>query len=102
MVRSKQMKSRILEGVLVFLLLGCISDRGVDQIKTDGTVRFISLEGGFYGIVADDGTRYEPVNLKEEFRVDGLRVRFTAKPAMDQVSFQMWGQRIEVLTIERR
>jgi hypothetical protein len=96
------MKSRILEGVLVFLLLGCISDRGVDQIKTDGTVRFISLEGGFYGIVADDGTRYEPVNLKEEFRVDGLRVRFTAKPAMDQVSFQMWGLRIEILTIERR
>jgi hypothetical protein len=102
MVRRKQMKSGILLGLLTILPLGCRSGQGDDKIETVGTVRFISLEGGFYGIIADDGTRYEPVELKEEFRIDGLRVRFTARPADEQVSFRMWGQRIEILTMEKR
>ena len=36
--------------------------------------------GGFYGIVADDGERYLPADLPQEFRADGLRVRFVVDP----------------------
>ena len=80
---------------------GCIMDQGQDLIESAGTVKFIALEGGFYGIIGDDGKKYDPVNLATEYRQDGLRIRFTAKPAKDQVSFHMWGELIEILTIER-
>lgn len=65
-----------------------------------GTVRYIALEGGFYGIVGDDGQKYDPVNLAAEHRVDGLRVRFDFVPRTDLASFHMWGQIIEITGIE--
>ncbi|MCS7242333.1 MAG: hypothetical protein NZ706_06645, partial [Candidatus Caldatribacterium sp.] len=69
---------------LAFLLLlasfGC---RGgcplCGRIQVTGTVVYVPLEGGFFGILGDNGVQYEPVNLPEEFRVDGLRVVFVAE-----------------------
>ena len=34
-------------------------------IKTTGTIRHQGLEGGFWGIVGDDGTKYDPTNLSK-------------------------------------
>ncbi len=70
-------------------------------INGTGTVRFIPIEGGFYGIVGNDGEHYDPINLGKEFQVDGLRVRFEAKKRDDQASFHMWGTLIEIINIER-
>jgi hypothetical protein len=70
-------------------------------ISGTGTVRFIGLEGGFYGIVSDDGKNYDPINLGQEFQVDGLRVRFEAKVLEGVVSAHMWGTQIEVLKIKK-
>ncbi|VAX34664.1 hypothetical protein MNBD_NITROSPIRAE03-1102, partial [hydrothermal vent metagenome] len=33
-------------------------------------VKWIPLEGGFYGLVAKDGRRFLPLNLPPEFRHD--------------------------------
>ncbi|MGH2567585.1 MAG: hypothetical protein ACRDGA_04550 [Bacteroidota bacterium] len=82
-------------------LQGCLVDTGDDMIRDTGTIRFIALEGGFYGIVADGGMNYDPVNLAEEFKQDTLRVRFTAKPAKEQVDFHMWGRKVELIAIEK-
>ncbi len=73
---------------------------GEGIIAADGTVTYVDLEGGFYGIVADDGSQYLPANLPEEFAVDGKRVRFTAEVRQDVVTIQMWGIPVEILTIE--
>jgi inhibitor of cysteine peptidase len=80
---------------------GCLADQGIELTKAEGTIRFIALEGGFFGIIGSDGAHYDPVNLATAFQQDGLRVRFTAKPAKSQVSFHMWGQMVEVITIEK-
>ncbi len=69
-------------------------------IAADGTVTYVDLEGGFYGIVADDGSQYLPANLPEEFAVDGKRVHFTAVVQQDVVTIQMWGTPVEIFTIE--
>ena len=69
-------------------------------LKT-GTVRYISLEGGFYGIVTDTGEKYLPLNLPEEYRVDGLRVEFKARIRRDVVTIYMWGIPIEIIEIRR-
>lgn len=74
---------------------------GGAEIVETGTVKYINLEGGFYGIIGDSGARYDPTNLPKEFKVDGLKVRFTAKRQTGAVSFHMWGTLIEIISIEK-
>lgn len=89
---------------LLLLLLACAtSNRSADAdvIEGRGTVQFVELEGGFYGIVADDGQRYDPTNLDEAYEEDGLRVRFRARERDDLISVRMWGRMVEIISIER-
>jgi hypothetical protein len=60
-------------------------------IQTTGTVTWVPLEGGFYGIIGDDGTQYDPLNLPEEYSVDGFRIGFTAIEEQNVASIHMWG-----------
>jgi hypothetical protein len=78
----------------------CTTDSGDNTVVT-GTVVFLSFEGGFYGIKGDDGRSYDPINLPEDFRVDGLRVRFEAKGLTGQASFHMWGIMVELIHIQK-
>ncbi|MBN1123986.1 MAG: PQQ-binding-like beta-propeller repeat protein [Sedimentisphaerales bacterium] len=65
-----------------------------------GTVRYQQLEGGFFGIVTEDGRRFNPVNLPEQYRINGFKARFRLQDAKDQISIHMWGKLVEVLTVE--
>jgi hypothetical protein len=71
-----------------------------DAFQILGTVTFKDLEGGFYAIESFDGKKYDPINLPESFRKDGLKVRVTARPQRDVMSFRMYGEIIEVIRIE--
>ena len=71
-------------------------------VQGTGTVKFLEMEGGFYGIVGDDGINYDVLNLSDEFKKDGLRVKFVIKPAANQASFRMWGQIVEVISIKKQ
>ena len=64
-----------------------------------GTVVVREVEGGFYGILADDGSKYLPLYLPEVFRQSGLRVRLLARVAPDMKGFQQWGRYLHVLDI---
>ena len=105
------MKNFSLAWLLLFLVAGCCSpavsgdnrpasDDG-DLLRFTGRVVFVSLEGGFYGLVAEDGRKYDPLNLPQEYRRDGLQVRVTARPVQNAVGFHMWGTRIEIINIKR-
>jgi len=65
-------------------------------IHGKGTVVHLSFEGGFYGIAADDGKNYDPINMPQEFKVDGLRVQFTAN-LTNYLSYHMWGLRRQAI-----
>jgi hypothetical protein len=65
-------------------------------IQTTGTVTWVPLEGGFYGIIGDDGTQYDPLNLPEEYSVDGFRIGFTAIEEQNVASIHMWGTIITI------
>lgn len=71
------------------------------DISETGTVRFIDVEGGFFGIMGDDGKHYDPINLDEEFQINLLRVRFQANICENQDSFHMWGILVEIVEIEK-
>jgi len=71
------------------------------DVTGTGTVVYLTFEGGFWGIVGDDGEHYDPVNLDPEFRVKGLRVYLEVKIRHDLVSFHMWGKIVEILKIQK-
>ena len=89
--------------VILIALSGCkTSDNTMDEtvIETTGTVTYVNLEGGFYGIVGEDGTRYDPVNLDERYKEDGLRIRFRAEKQEDVAGIRMWGEIVQIHEIE--
>ncbi len=74
-------------------------DTPQDTVRGAGTIRHLDLEGGFYGIVADGGARYDPGRLDEELQQDGLRVRFEVKIRTGVMSLRMWGTPVTILAI---
>ena len=69
-------------------------------IQGIGTIRYVDVEGGFYGIVDTSGTKYDPTPLADRFQEDGLRVRFEVTEK-DVLTTRMWGTPVEVLHMER-
>ncbi len=67
-----------------------------------GTIRRVGVEGGFYGIVADNGQKYDPVNLPSAYRKDGLRVKFQVREKKGMMGFHMWGKIVEIVKIEEQ
>jgi inhibitor of cysteine peptidase len=66
-----------------------------------GTITYIDLEGGFYGIAGDDGNEYLPLNLDQQYHTDGLRVAFEYEPGKDIATIQMWGTPVNLTFIEK-
>lgn len=79
-------------------VLYCKLDSEAVVSKT-GTVRYNNLEGGFWCIIDDDGRGYDMNNLPEEFFVEGLRVKFTAKMSNKCAAYHMWGFCVELVDI---
>jgi len=78
------------------------SKTGATSIQAvTGTVRYIDVEGGFYGIVTDDGRKLDPVNLPQEFQKDGLRIRARVEPLQQRVSIRMWGTPVRIIEFKR-
>lgn len=70
-------------------------------MKIKGTITHVPLSGGFWGIEAENGKRFRPVNgLSEEFQQAGLHVEATVKP-VDVFSIYMWGTDVEVKSIKK-
>jgi hypothetical protein len=69
-------------------------------IRAQGTVVWVELEGGFWGIEATNGHEYEPINLPEPFQVNGLKVAFSGQ-LLDWGSAHMWGKVLEVHEISK-
>ncbi len=102
--------------LLVLLLAGCSWDTAAavgghresasenrgEIIEFTGTVLHVPLEGGFYGILSEHDRKYDPVNLPESFRHDGMDIRLKARTLPGAVGFHMWGKRIEILEIRKR
>jgi hypothetical protein len=86
--------------LIVALSLAALVGCGRGTVSGTGTVKYVELEGGFYGIVGDDNKQYEPMNLEQTYQQDGLRVRFQAEIRQDIASIYMWGTIIELTKIE--
>ena len=70
------------------------------EYATEGIVRFLELEGGCWVIEVGAET-IEPLDLPEEFKIDGLRVFFEGEERDDLASICMVGPIVELLDIQR-
>ena len=72
-------------------------------IRVEGTVRYFTLEGGFWAVRGDDGVTYDPMNgLSPEYQRENLRVTLVAKVRNDMGGIHMVGPIVEVLSIQPR
>ncbi len=86
--------------LFIFFILSISCSSLESEVKvTTGTVKYISLEGGFYGITTDDNINLDPLNLSKEFQVDGKRISFKYVEKKDMASFHMWGIIVEIIEI---
>lgn len=86
--------------LLVSLAAGCsLIQPEADGRAFQGRIVYKDFEGGFFGIVTDAGKRLHPVNLPAECRQKGFRVRGRYRPLEGTMTFQMWGQPVEILRI---
>lgn len=77
------------------------SQEAPDTVIFMGRVEHLSFDGGFYGIVADDGTQYKPLNLSESFQIEGLRVKVLARLNPKKLLTSGWGTPIDIIDIQR-
>lgn len=64
-----------------------------------GQVTSSNIEGGFYGIIGDDGKKYQPTNLPRKFKKDGLIIQFDAKVKANIMSTFQWGTIVELSNV---
>lgn len=68
----------------------------MSKITIQGTVRYQQLGTGFWGIIGEDGREWRPVNMPEQIKKEGAKVRITARPAEEDMSIFMWGEAVRV------
>jgi hypothetical protein len=76
-------------------------DNDFQMVRSQGTVLWVPIEGGFWGIEAANGHDYEVLNLPREFQQHGIKVDFAGNVYPDGVSMYMWGEVLEITSIQR-
>jgi hypothetical protein len=80
--------------------MACADSPTAGAFEVAGTIRHHDLEGGVYLIEVGDTARYQPLELDEPFRRDGLRVRATLR-VVDAMTSAQAGTPVEVVRIEK-
>lgn len=65
-------------------------------MKLKATVRYLDLEGGFWGLIDQDNNKFRVINMPEQLKKDGAIVNVTIKPVNEDASIQMWGQAVKI------
>jgi heat shock protein HslJ len=73
-----------------------------EVIEVAGTVHRLDIEGGVFVIENAEGTRFNPTNLPEAFKVEGKAVEAEARQREDVMSLGMVGPIVELLRIRER
>jgi hypothetical protein len=87
--------------VCLAIFIASIVSAQTQTLSFQGTVKYLNLEGGFWGIVSEDGKNYDPLNLAAEFQQEGLSIQVKAVVKDDMVSIHMWGTIIQITAITK-
>ncbi len=72
------------------------------DVCVQGSVEYVTVEGGFWAVQGDDRVLYELLDgVPEQLREDGLRVYLQGRIRRDMGSVHMAGPILEVTTLRR-
>jgi len=79
--------------------------KGTVQIKTPHswqqvTVKYLALEGGFYGLLSDKGAKLLPMNLPKKYQVAGTILSIKGQILSDVMTIQQWGTPFNISEIK--
>jgi hypothetical protein len=69
------------------------------EFRLIGAVHYLDVEGGIFAIESSDGTKYNPINLPESYKHDGMPIEADARVRTDLVSPAMIGPMLELLRV---
>jgi hypothetical protein len=73
---------------------------GVKEISFTATVKHMKMEGGFYGLLTEEGQQWLPMNLKKEFKKHGAVVKVKGHEIKDMMTIQQWGKPFSITDIQ--
>ncbi|MFX0008218.1 MAG: hypothetical protein ACFFA7_01285 [Promethearchaeota archaeon] len=85
---------------LGFIIVSFMYGSNNKYIFGTGEIKYYPDDGGFYGIISDDSIHYEPINLPNEFKIDGLRVLFIFKLPNEATTYHLWLKIVEIIDIK--
>jgi hypothetical protein len=66
-----------------------------------GVLSYQEFEGGFWGIIEDEGQKYYPLEgIPTSLQQNDLQVEAEIEPS-NEISFVMWGQAVHLQAIRR-
>jgi hypothetical protein len=65
-----------------------------------GTLTFLNFEGGFFGLVTDQGNKLLPMNLPKKFQQHKAKVKFKGEIQKGMFTIQQWGTPFKISAIE--
>lgn len=65
-----------------------------------GKVVYQNIGMGCWGIVANNGKEYRPVNMPEQLKTKGAKVTVSANSVKESVSMFMWGTPVKITSFE--
>jgi hypothetical protein len=68
--------------------------------KIKGKAVYNDFEDGFWGIEAENGKKYTPINMPEQLKMKGAEVVIQAEILQDAFSLSMWGEAIRIVGFE--
>ncbi len=72
----------------------------VKEMSFTATVKYMKMEGGFYGLLTKEGQRWLPMNLKNEFKKNGAVVKVVGHELKDIMTIQQWGKPFSITDIK--
>lgn len=75
-------------------------NEGSQQMTLTGQILFQKMEGGFYGFIANNGDKYTPSGLNNEYRKNGLIVELKVELMPDLITTTQFGKSVKVLEIK--
>lgn len=92
-------------GLILFVLISITGCQAKPIVVGRGTVKYIGLAGGFYGIVSHkpyNGTYFfDPIFMPFRFRHDGLHIWFIVLLLPNMGSIHCWGETVLNIKIIR-
>ncbi|MEZ4887317.1 MAG: hypothetical protein R3E32_21475 [Chitinophagales bacterium] len=68
----------------------------MSQINFTGKVVYKNIEMGFWGLEANNGKQWLPVNMPSALEKEGLKVEISGNTIDDFFSTVMWGNPMEI------